>query len=174
LDPLELFRTIDQAYKKGRGYLIIKRGISREESRRLRNLGLEWIGYQRDSQRHYPKQQLAAHALGSVDFEERGNAGIEKALDAELRGVPGQMRLLTDVKRRGIDSTLTTEARAGTSITLTIDERLQFAAERDLAAAVLAKHAVSGSLVLMDPRNGDILALASYPSYDPNLPPQPS
>src|SRR5206468_3356769 len=61
LDPAELFQTIDQAYRKGRGYLVIKRGISREESRRLRTLGLEWIGFQRDSQRHYPKQQLAAH-----------------------------------------------------------------------------------------------------------------
>jgi cell division protein FtsI (penicillin-binding protein 3) len=172
LDPAELHQTIDQAFQKGRGYLIIKRGISREEAHRLRSLGLEWIGFQRDSRRHYPKLQLAAHVLGSVDFEERGNAGIEKALDSQLRGIPGQMRLLTDVKRRGIDSNLTTDAHAGTAITLTIDERLQFAAERDLAAAVISHHAVSGSAVLMDPRNGDILAMASYPSYDPNLPPQ--
>src|SRR6266567_4649878 len=93
LDPVQLFQSIDQANRKGRGYLIVKRAISREEGRRLRTLGLEWIGFQRDSRRHYPKQQLAAHVLGSVDFEERGNAGIEKALDRELRGVPGQMRL---------------------------------------------------------------------------------
>src|SRR5262245_42588619 len=173
LDAAQLFQAIDQANRKGRGYLIIKRRITREEGQRLRSLGLEWIGYQRDSQRSYPKDQLLAHVLGSVDFEERGNAGIEKALDKELRGIPGQLRLLTDVKRRGIDSTMTTEPHAGTSVTLSIDARLQFVAERDLAAAVHEKNATSGSLVAMDPRTGEILALASYPTYNPNLSPEP-
>ena len=172
LDAAKLFQTIDQAAKKERGYLIIKRSITREEKQRLKTLGLDWIGIQRESQRHYPKGRLAAHVLGSVDHEERGNAGIEKFLDSELRGIPGQMRLLTDVKRRGLDSTMTTEAHAGTPITLTIDERLQFVAERDLAAAVRKQNATSGSIVLMDPRTGDILALASYPTYDPNEPPK--
>jgi cell division protein FtsI (penicillin-binding protein 3) len=174
LDAAQLFQMIDQANRKGRGYLVIKRRISKEEGQRLRSLGLEWIGYQRDSQRSYPKDQLLAHVLGSVDFEERGNAGIEKALDKELRGIPGQLRLLTDVKRRGIDSTMTTEPHAGTPLTLTIDERLQFVAERDLSVAVHEKNAISGSLVAMDPRTGDILAMASYPTYDPNLPPAPT
>ena len=116
---------------------------------------------------------VAAHVLGSVDFEEKGNAGIEKALDAELRGIPGQTRLLTDVKRRGIDSQLSTEARPGTSITLSLDERLQFVAERAIAAAVESHHAVSGSVVVMNPYTGDVLAMASYPTYNPNVPPQP-
>ena len=111
--------------------------------------------------------------LGSVDFEEKGNAGIEKSLDEDLRGQPGQMRLLTDVKRRGIESTLATEARPGLPVTLTIDERIQFVAERELAAAVQAHHATSGSVVVMNPYTGDILALASYPSYDPNDSPKP-
>ena len=76
------------------------------------------------------------------------------------------------MKRRGIDSRLASEARAGTSITLTIDERLQFVAERELAAAVASHHAVSGSLVVMNPHNGEILAMASYPAFDPNQPPE--
>ena len=83
------------------------------------------------------------------------------------------MRLLTDVKRRGIDSQLASEPRPGTPVTLTIDERLQFVAERELAAAVEAHHAVSGSVVVMNPYTGEILAMASYPTYDPNVPPQP-
>ena len=68
-----------------------------------------------ESQRHYPNGTLAAHVLGSVDFEEKGNAGIEQGLDEELRGTPGQIRLLTDVNRRGIDSadsTIPTPSRA--------------------------------------------------------------
>ncbi len=101
------------AHDNHRGYLWIKRRSRSTKSERLRNLGLDWIGIQRESQRHYPNGTLAAHVLGGVDFEEKGNAGIEKALDADLRGMPGQMRLLTDVKRRGIDSQLATEAAPG-------------------------------------------------------------
>jgi cell division protein FtsI (penicillin-binding protein 3) len=107
-----------------------------------------------------------------VDHAEKGNAGIEDALEQTLHGEPGQELLLTDVQRRGIASRQAIEPKPGTPITLTIDERLQFVAERQLAAAVEAKGATSGSVVVMNPSNGDILALASYPAYDPNEPPQ--
>jgi cell division protein FtsI (penicillin-binding protein 3) len=173
LNRVDLYGAIRLAYENHRGYLIVKRRLSDEESDRLHRLGLEWIGFERESQRHYPKGRLAAHVLGSVDFEEKGNAGVEKSLDETLRGQPGQMRLLTDVKRRGIDSTMTTEARPGQPVTLSIDERIQFVAERELAAAVEAHHATTGSVVVMNPYTGDVLALASYPSYDPNDAPKP-
>ncbi|PWU01198.1 MAG: hypothetical protein C5B51_23560 [Terriglobia bacterium] len=173
LDRPELYGKMKWAYDNHRGFLWVKRKISFEEGQSLRNLRLEWIDIQSESQRHYPNGTLAAHVLGSVDFAEKGNAGIEKALDADLRGQPGHARLLTDVNRRGIESQLDSEARAGSPITLTIDERLQFVAEREIAAAVESHHAASGSVVAMDPHTGDILALASYPTYDPNLPPQP-
>jgi cell division protein FtsI (penicillin-binding protein 3) len=171
MDRMELYGAMRQAYQNHRGFLWIKRKVEWDEAQHLRNLDLDWINMQRESQRHYPNGALAAHLVGGVDFEEKGNAGIEKALDDVLRGQPGQMRLLTDVKRRGIDSQLESEPRPGTSITLTLDSRLQFVAERELAAAVQAKNAVSGSLVVMNPQTGDILALASYPTYDPNVPP---
>jgi cell division protein FtsI (penicillin-binding protein 3) len=173
LDRVQVYGRMKSAFESHRGFLWIKRKISTEEGQSLRQMGLEWVGIQTESQRHYPNGPLAAHLLGSVDFSGTGNAGIEKALDAELQGEPGRMRLLTDVNRRGIDSQLDTEPRAGGSVTLTIEERLQFVTERELAAAVQKHHAVSGSAVVMDPHTGEILALASYPPYDPNLPPQP-
>lgn len=173
LNRTELYGTVKQAYDAGRGYLIIKKRAEYEEAQHLRALNLDWVSFQRESQRHYPNGSLAAHVIGGVDFEEKGNAGIEKALDADLRGRPGALRLLTDVKRRGIDSELQSDAKPGTPITLTIDARVQFVAERELAAAVEAHHAVSGSLVAMNPYNGDIIALASYPTYDPNVPLRP-
>jgi cell division protein FtsI (penicillin-binding protein 3) len=173
LDRAELYGTMKLACENHRGFLWVKRKIAYEEGQELRGMHLEWIAIQKEGQRHYPHGALAAHVLGSVDFEEKGNAGIEKALDAELRGKPGEMRLLTDVKRRGIESQLDTEGRPGIPITLTIDERIQFVAERELATAVVAHHAVSGSVVVMNPNTGDVLALASYPAYDPNLPPGP-
>ncbi|HWC96244.1 MAG TPA: penicillin-binding protein [Candidatus Sulfopaludibacter sp.] len=171
MDREELYGRLKSSVEKSRGYLVIKKKITFDEGQHLRNLAIDWIKIQTDSQRHYPNGALAAHILGGVDFSEHGNGGIEKSLENELRGVPGQERLLTDVKRRGIDSQNATEARPGTAITLTIDERLQFVAERELAAGVAAHNAISGSIVVMNPNTGDILAMASYPTFDPNLPP---
>lgn len=171
LDASDLFAHLKDAHNRGRGYFVVKPKITFEEGQSLRALQLDWIEIDRKSERHYPGGSLAAHVLGSVDFEEKGNAGIEKSMENDLRGVPGHILLLTDVKRRGVDSQLESGARPGTPITLTLDERLQYVAERELANAVQTHHAESGSVVAMNPQNGDILALASYPTYDPNVPP---
>ena len=172
LDRAELYLKIKQAADAHRGYLTIKRKLTPEEYDNLLNLKsrIDWVSLSNESQRHYPNGTLAAHVLGSVDFEEKGNAGIEKGLDEELRGTPGSIRLLTDVHRRGIAPQTIIPAKPGTSLTLTIDERLQFVAEREIAAAVLAHNAASGSVVVMKPDTGEILAMASYPTFDPNIP----
>ena len=173
IDRAELLGRMQSAYESRRGFLWVKRRITAEEGQNLRKMRLEWAGMQSETQRRYPNGTLAAHVLGSVDFSGTGNAGIEKALDAELRGEPGRMRVLTDVNRQGIDSQLDSEPHPGAPVTLTIDGRLQFVAERELAAAAVKHRAVSGSVVAMDPHTGEILALASYPSYDPNVSPRP-
>ena len=172
MDRGDLYLKIKQAADAHRGYLIVKHQLTAEEYDNLLNLKsrVEWVSLSHESQRHYPNGTLAAHVLGSVDFEEKGNAGIEKALDNELRGTPGQTSLLTDVHRRGIAPQTTIPAKPGTSLTLTIDERLQFVAEREIAIAVANANAVSGSVVVMKPDTGDILAMASYPTFDPNIP----
>jgi len=107
--------------------------------------------------------------LGSVDFEEKGNSGIEKALDEELRGTPGITRLLTDVSPPADRAADHHPRQTGHLSHLTIDERLQFVAEREIAAAVLSHNAASGSVIVMQPDTGDILAMASYPTFDPNV-----
>jgi cell division protein FtsI (penicillin-binding protein 3) len=173
LNETELYGALKQSYDNGRGYYIVKKRAAYEEAQHLRDLNLDWISFQRESQRHYPNGSLAAHLIGGVDFQEKGNAGIEKTLDAELRGQAGSLRLLTDVKRRGISSEMESDAKPGTALTLTIDSRVQFVAERELAAAVQSHGAVSGSLVAMNPYTGDIIAMASYPTYDPNVPVKP-
>lgn len=170
LDAGPLYSRINTAARHHRGFLWIKRKITPLEAERLRSLNLEWIEFQTESQRNYPKGGLAAHVLGSVDYAEKGNAGFEKSFDKELRGRPGAVRLLADVKRRGIDSQVSAEARAGSSVTLSIDERIQFTAERELRRAAMEHHARSGSVVVMNPYNGEILALANYPTFDPNSP----
>jgi cell division protein FtsI (penicillin-binding protein 3) len=155
---------------KRRGFCWIKRKITFTESANLRSLRLPWIEFQTESQRHYPKGPIASHVIGSVDHEENGNAGVELGLDRDLRGEAGTERVLTDVNKRGIASELFDEPKVGTNLTLTIDERIQFAAETDLKAAIEKNKATTGTVVVMNPNTGEILAMASYPTFDPNKP----
>jgi cell division protein FtsI (penicillin-binding protein 3) len=173
LNAGELRHRMHWAYEHQRGFFWVKRKIPNAEAEELRSLHLEWIEFQTESQRNYPNGRLAAHVLGSVDHDEKGNAGIELSLDGDLRGRTGSEVMLTDVKRRGIDSQLATQAHVGTPLTLTIDSRIQFVAERELAKGVEAHHARTGSIIVMNPYNGEILAMANYPTFDPNAAPKP-
>jgi cell division protein FtsI (penicillin-binding protein 3) len=171
LDRALLFRRMRWALEHRRGFLWVDRKIHPSEAGRLRSLHLDWIEFQTESRRYYPKGPVAAHILGSVNHEEHGNAGLELKLDSELRGVSGSARMLTDVRHTPIELQTSNRPRAGVNLTLTIDERIQFAAERDLAAAVQHTGATHGSAVVMDPYTGDVYAMANYPSFDPNRPP---
>jgi len=154
-----------------RGFMWVARTIPPEQYDRLRSLHLDWIRFAQESRRNYPRNTLAAHVIGAVDGEQTGQWGLEKSEEADLRGLPGTVRVLTDAKGRGIDSQVETPPVPGTDLTLAIDERIQLPAQEDIARAVQESHAESGSVVVMNPYNGDILALASYPPFDPNHPP---
>ena len=168
----ELYTRMFNAVHSKRGYLVVKHKLSPVESERLRSIPVNWIDYTRTTQRYYPNGQIAAHVLGGVYKQDQGAAGIEKGLDAELRGKPGTERILTDVKRRGIESRLESVPKAGEDVTLTIDYRLQYTAEQELMAAIQKHHCRSGSVVVMNPYNGEILAFANFPTYDPNVGPK--
>lgn len=173
LDAGELLGKMKFAADGRRGFLWVKRRITPEESKRLRDLNLDWVEFRTESMRFYPDKQLAAHVLGGVDFEEKGNAGIEQSLDEDLEGHPGTTRVTSDVKQRGFNSKVDTEPLPGKTEKLTIDSRIQFVAEQELEKAIKTHHCKTGSVVAMDPKTGDILALANYPVYDPNDPPKP-
>jgi cell division protein FtsI (penicillin-binding protein 3) len=170
LNRPELEARLAAAARQHKGFLWVERKVSSAEAGRLRRLKLGWIELRGESLRVYPKGSLASHMVGSVDHQERGNAGLEQSLDAELRGHAGLARMLTDVVRRGVDSRIDAEPQPGTNITLTIDERVQYAAERELAKAVRRSGSQTGSVVAMNPSTGEILALASYPAFDGNQP----
>jgi cell division protein FtsI (penicillin-binding protein 3) len=155
------------------GFMWVKRKVTDEEASRLKNLKLEWIEFRPESKRVYAHAGLAAHVLGGVDFEEKGESGIERALEEDLAGHAGSVRVTTDVKQRGYRSALDTEATPGKTVRLTIMSRLQYLAQQELKKAVDAHHCKSGSLVAMNPKTGEILALANYPTYDPNIRPKP-
>jgi cell division protein FtsI (penicillin-binding protein 3) len=173
LDQKVLFDRLTWARENGKGFMWVKRRIDPFETERLQAMHLDWITFKTESQRHYPKGEVASHVLGAVYKGEDGAGGVEKTLDKELRGHAGAERMVMDVKRRGLESHLESAPQAGVPLTLTIDERMQFVAERELKAGVEAKHARSGTAIVMNPYTGEILALANYPNYDPNKPPQP-
>ena len=171
IDRASLYGRMQWYAANQRGFMWVARTIELEQYERLRSLHLDWIRFENESRRNYPRNTLAAHVIGAVDGEETGQWGLEKSLEEDLRGLPGSVRVLTDAKGRGIDSHEETEPRPGADLTLTIDERIQLPAQEAIARAVLESHGESGSVVVMDPYRGDILAIASYPPFDPNQPP---
>jgi len=173
LDQQVLYSRLQWSQSNHRGFMWVKRRIDPFETERLKAMHLDWVQFHTESLRHYPKAETAAHVLGAVYRGEEGAAGIERSLDKELTGHAGSERLVMDVKRRGLDSHMDAAPQAGETLTLTIDERMQYVAERELKAGVEAKHARSGTAIVMNPYSGEILALANYPTYDPNSAPTP-
>ncbi len=168
VDAAALRNRILAASSQRRGFLWVQRLITPEQSERLRSLNLDWIEFRTESKRDYPNRQLASHVIGSVDFQEHGNSGIELALNDDLEGQSGEVRFTTDVKQRAYESETAMKAVPAKEITLTLDSRIQFIGERELAEAAKRSHAHSGSLVAMNAKTGEILALANWPTFDPN------
>ncbi len=173
LNESELLEKMQLAAADERGFMWVKRRVSQQESDALRSLKLEWIEFRGEYTRVYPNGPLAAHVVGSVDFDQNGNAGVEQSLNDELAGHDGEVRVTTDVRQNAFDSQVADRSEAGRDIRLTIDSRIQRVAERELAKSVRAHHCKTGSLVVLKPDSGDILAMASYPTFDPSVPMKP-
>ncbi len=178
LDRAKLFDRIQSAKLKGAGFLWIKRKVDGTEATRLRALNTEWIEFRNEMQRFYPRAELTSHVVGSTgmvddDVVERGNAGIEAQFDEELAGRPGLALDDIDVKQNAYDSVITRKPEPGADITLSIDSNLQYVAERELDKAIGSSGAKTGSIVVLNPYTGDVLVMANYPRFDPNLPPSP-
>jgi cell division protein FtsI (penicillin-binding protein 3) len=170
LDHDDLEEKLKASIKREKGFLLVKQQVPAEEANRLRSYGLDYVEFRQDSKRIYPKSSLAAHLLGGVDHDERGDAGLELALEDDLESRTGMLRLVADSQRRGIDSQELDEAQAGKNFTLTIDERIQFMAEKYLKEAAELNHTPTGSIICMRARTNEILAMASYPGFDANQP----
>lgn len=168
LDRSELLDRLQAYASSGKGFMWVKHRISTEEAERVAMLKLSGVEFRDETVRTYPKGTLAAHILGGVDSEERGNGGIELGLQEELEGIPGSVRVMKDVTNRGYESIVESKPQPGKDITLTIDERIQYVAERELRKAMGTCRCKTGSVVVMNPHNGDILAMTSYPTFDPN------
>lgn len=161
-----------ERFEKGRRFAWLKRQVTPAEVQKVKALGLPGIGFTREPKRFYPQRELAGHVLGLVGTDGHGLDGLEHAFEAELSGERATRASVRDAKGRKLltEGVTGDAARNGASITLTIDRHLQYVAEKALAKAVEDAKATAGTAVVLDPKTGELLALASNPRFNPNAP----
>lgn len=160
-------QAIADRIRRGRAFAYVRRQASPDQARRVAALALQGVGFMKEDRRFYPNKDLAAHVLGYAGLDNRGLNGIEAAYDSLIRGRPGTVLIQTDARRQAF-SRVERPPTTGSTLELTIDEYLQHVAERELRIGVEENRAAAGAAVVMDPRTGEIRALASWPTFNPN------
>jgi cell division protein FtsI (penicillin-binding protein 3) len=162
-------QVAERLASKGRFVYLVRR-IPKTRGDRVQRLNLPGVFVEGAVARRYPSGTVAAQVLGFVDVEGHGQAGIEQHYDGLLRGHPGKIQLERDPQGRAIPQGRRSlePAEPGTDLVLTIDQHLQYVAEQSLSAAVRRHKAKAGSVVVMSPRTGEVLAMANVPTFDPN------
>jgi cell division protein FtsI (penicillin-binding protein 3) len=160
-------QSLAERLRMRRHFVYVRRQMSPDQARRIAALDLEGIGFLKENRRYYPNKTLAAHLLGYVGLDNDGLAGIEATYDELIGGEPGKLLVQTDARQHAF-SRLGRPATAGDTLELTIDLGLQHIVERELKAGVEWSGGRGGSAIVMDPETGEILAMANYPSFNPN------
>ncbi len=145
----------------------VKRKVTAREADRVRQLNLKGIYFQKENKRFYPKRELAAHVLGYVGIDGEGLAGLEMKYDDLIRGIPGKLLIERDARSRRYSSK-GSEPQPGHDLVLTLDENIQFIAERELDAVMALSRSKTGTVIVQDPYTGEILAMANRPTFNPN------
>ena len=163
----DLTHQFQQAQTDGRRFLWIARRLDAEQGDKIMALNLPGLESRKEPKRYYPNGSLAAHVLGFVGLDGKGLAGLEQSYNTKVAGEPGKLFLEKDANGRPYESS-EIASKPGQTIVLTIDQSIQYKAEQAIQAAVERSHAKSGSVIVLDPHNGEILALANAPTFDPN------
>jgi cell division protein FtsI (penicillin-binding protein 3) len=164
MDP----RDIVARLQSSRNFAYIKRKIDGETSNRVRELNLRGIYFRKEPKRFYPKRELAAQVLGYVGMDDEGLGGLEREFDDDLRGIPGQELISIDARRKWF-SRVERPPDPGQNLVLTIDQTIQYIAETELQKGMEDTKAIAGTVVVENPRTGEILALANRPTFNPNV-----
>ena len=150
------------------GFQWVKRMVTLAEAQRARALGLSFLQFEQESRRYYPYGSVAAQVLGTVGIDHTGQAGLEQQFESHLRGTPGRGVMQYDALQRRYGWQEIQATKPGTDVLLNLDFELQSLADLELERAVRETKSQSGTIVLMRPSSGEILALASWPRFDPN------
>ena len=170
VDP-EDDRTTEKAIAErlavGKNFAWVARRVTPEVAERVRALNIKGIYSQKEFERFYPDNEIAAQVLGYVGVDDNGLGGLEEKFDNQLHGAPGEMYAAMDARRKVLGST-EKEPAPGRNLVLTIDSNIQFMAERALDHAMQRTQALNGTVVVQDLHTGQILALAIRPTFNPN------
>ena len=164
LDPKEIVARIESS----RNFAYISRKIDAETSDRIRELNLRGIYFRKEPKRFYPDRELAAQALGYVGMDDEGLGGLERVFDDDLRGIPGKELISIDARRKWFGR-VDKPPDPGQNLVLTIDQTIQYIAERELQRGMEDTKAIAGTVIVQNPRTGEILALANRPTFNPNV-----
>ena len=170
IDPTDGFTTssqIDARLKASRNFAWVARKLDAPTIDKVKALNLKGIYFQKEFKRFYPNSVIGAQVLGYVGTDDNGLGGLERQFDDDLHGTSGRMLTALDAKRHVLDSE-EHDPLAGENLVLSLDENIQFMAERALDAAMERVKAANGTVVVQDPHTGQILALAIRPTFDPN------
>lgn len=159
-------RLTQQANKE---FIYLVRGLTPEQGQQVLDLKVPGVYGMEEFRRFYPAGDVTAHMVGFTDLDDHGREGVELAYDEWLAGVPGKRQVIKDRRGRLIkDIQVTKNAKAGKTLALSIDLRLQYLATRELRNAIAEQEAKAGSLVIMDVKTGEVLAMVNQPTYNPN------
>lgn len=165
LDPR---RLAERLAARKRGFVYVARQADPRRAAALARRGIDGLGFYAEERRAYPQRSIAAHVLGYAGIDNRGIAGLEWSLDKILAGKPGSQTFVKDPVGRAIEVVQTTPEREGRDVYLTLDHNLQATAESVLRATVRRWGAKAASAVVLDPRDGAVLAMAVAPGFDAN------
>lgn len=160
-------QDLEGRFKTFKTFCWVKRKATQKEAQRVRDLDLKGIYFQKEMKRFYPKGTLAAQVLGYVGMDDKGLAGLEYSLDKQIKGTPGRVLIDTDARQQTFHST-DWPGEPGENAVLTLDENIQYTAEKALDDAMRKWKAASGTVIVQNPATGEILAMASRPTFDPN------
>src|SRR5258707_1316857 len=159
--------VLEARMASSRSFVWISRKLPPEKVEAIEGLNLKGVYFQDENQRFYPKRDLAAHVLGFVDPDEKGLAGIEYELDNQIRSKSEKIVVMADARQRWFDGGEAQRER-GANVILTLDEKIQYIAQRELLAAIEKTRAIAGSVIVVNPNTGEILAMANWPRFNPN------
>jgi cell division protein FtsI (penicillin-binding protein 3) len=146
----------------------VARKADAETIERIRALNLQGIHFQKEPKRFYPKRELAAQILGYVGTDDQGLSGLERQFNQQLQGKPGKLMISVDARKRWFAS-VEKEPEAGNSVVLTVDQNIQYIAERELERGMQETHAIAGTVIVENPHTGEVLALTNRPTFNPNI-----
>jgi cell division protein FtsI (penicillin-binding protein 3) len=164
-------QELEAKLKASRNFVWLSRRMAPEQAQKVRELELEGVGFVKESKRFYPNSEVAAHVVGFTGTDPGGLEGVEKKFDSTILGNTGFLVTERDALGRDIDLKKGSEGKSGSkgsNVVLTLDKNVQYIAEKELALAVEKNGAKTGIAIVMEPETGRVLAMANYPTFNPN------